>query len=220
MSPRPPEVKFCITGIRQHKYVDWTGSEGLLAWCRARVDEDWSMKRIGDAIGVSRNTVIGALQRAGINKFAKRAAQNKFGREWWTPERDTTLLDLYKRGLTIKVIGQTMKTGQEAVRARVKLLARRGALQERRQGGKTVHVIGSRQEPRLPVRPAKDMTHIDGKRMRLVEMTGRHCKFPLWGNERDAEKLYCGERTIPGESWCPRCHALVYRPVEVRRVAA
>jgi hypothetical protein len=45
--------------------------------------------------------------------------------------------------------------------------------------------------------------------------TRAQCAYPLWGDALDIPidaRRVCGEPAIPGESYCPACHGVAYRP--------
>ena len=40
----------------------------------------------------------------------------------------------------------------------------------------------------------------------------RCCQWPLWGDDRPARFLFCGEATRDGSSFCQAHHAVVWEP--------
>lgn len=42
----------------------------------------------------------------------------------------------------------------------------------------------------------------------FMDLTDKSCRMPLWADDEmpDAHRsFYCGEKSVPGESWCKDC---------------
>lgn len=163
-------------------------------------------RAIGEAIGCSRNAVLGKLDRIGMNTAAVPRT--------WTPERVETLKALHAAGKMYSEIAEVLGVTPKAARnyaEKIKL--------PRRESGSHFNPARVRSAPRAPrafkprlvdmTAPSLDLA------VGILDVTG--CKWAVGENEATPGRhLFCNHATEENAAYCPYHSALnVARPVPV-----
>ena len=144
-------------------------------------------RAIGEAIGCSRNAVLGKLDRIGMNTAAVPRT--------WTPERVETLKALHAAGKMFTEIAEVLGVTPKAARnyaEKIKL--------PRRQSGFHFNPARVRSAPRAPrafmTAPSLDLA------AGILDVTG--CKWPVGENDATPGRhLFCNHGTDENAAYCP-----------------
>jgi GcrA cell cycle regulator len=177
--------------------MTWTDdriAELTRLWARG----DWAAV-IGDALGVSKNAVIGKAHR--LKLPARREPR-------WRIEGNIKVRRVRRKRA---VASPRKRLGAGDVPAIAKLRLRSHQLANKAKK-KSAPRRGKRMWTDPPPPP-------EAKMLTLMQLTEKSCRYPF-GDPRDAAFGYCGHDKVPGLSWCEAHLFIVYQPVESRKVAA
>jgi len=194
-----------------------------------------SAREIANAIGTTRNAVIGKqarLQARGVlPKRPKEAItkdpkpKKRKPRFDWSRANIKTLKSMWADGHTAASIATALGASRDSVLGVIHRLGINRILGDEADKRLAEPVaMPARSHTPPPSRASSSINAampgpgipIEG----LLGKTGR-CKFGLWG-VRDypalESKLVCGRPSLPGKSWCEHCHQIVYPP-KIKRAA-
>lgn len=160
----------------------------------AMIAEGKSASEIGDALGKSRNSVIGRSRR-------RQHGMENGNRSGiiWTPERYAKLERLFCQSYTTAQMAEALECSTHAISRRLSILRQRKQLQ-----GRAKAASGPR-----PKFTWRDRPPIMSKAepVSFLELKSNHCRY-IVGPVDFERTMYCGSPAMLGQSWCP-VHARV-----------
>jgi GcrA cell cycle regulator len=140
----------------------------------------------------------------------------------WTDERVALLRKMWGEGKTAAEIASTLgNVTRNAVIGKAHRLKLSNRISPIQQNNK---------KPSAPARAANAATpkgssrkivireeDIQVKRIPLVELTPRQCRWPL-GDPKDAEFTFCGSNIVPGLPYCPGHAKMAYQTASRNRI--
>jgi len=93
---------------------------------------------------------------------------------------------------------------------------------KRKRGGNNAIGYRAKAKPvRKPIPPAEPV--LNSKPVSILMVEAHHCRFPLWNEETQTTKFYCGADKQSGSSYCDYhhswCHAGTWNPTRNRKAA-
>lgn len=189
-----------------------------------------SAAEIAGAMGMTRNAVLGKLQRLGMAEEFHPV---------WTEESTAELIKLWCEGLSYRQIGARLGLSRNTVMGK----GQRLRLSERYPRGgykppqpkRTARAADADRSAKqriakvFKVRATHGRTEVAKSVVReeappppdflgiaLIDLEHGMCRFPRGG---DGEPfIFCGQKVISGESWCPNCYRRVFQPPRTRTV--
>lgn len=191
-----------------------------MAWTEERVEklkELWAQGLSASQIakelgGVTRNAVIGKVHRLGL--ASRGQSPSKGGEERPAPDRDPGVAEGAKKG--------DAPIGDDRVEEKAAELATPAG---DTQPAAEVPAVRDPTQPREPGPPTPEETaarealaRIEklAKRLSLMELTERTCKWPI-GDPTEDDFAFCGLPSVPGKPYCEHHVAVAYQPMSSRR---
>lgn len=147
---------------------------------------------------------------------------------FWTEKKVAELIDLTKRGVRFREIGDILGCTKNAVIGKVHRLGiqtlqpvnkaavvgRRSIAKPKpkpkkpsveRKGGLRVDVTAKYRPPSINIEMPTPEKHLG---IKLLDLEPHHCRYPIG---QGADITFCGQKRIPGWSFCAPCKGVVYR---------
>ncbi len=143
----------------------------------------------------------------------------------WTDERVNLLKELWGEGKTAaeiaKLLGGVTRNAVIGKAHRLKLSGRVSPIQQNTRpetvesrARETVRQAKAAVTRDVSIRAVTPETFIEGKRIKLVELRERHCRWPM-GDPKDESFCFCGHDSMVGLPYCEH-HAKVAFQVNSR----
>ena len=194
----------------------------MMAWSEERVavlKKMWldgnSASEIAKELGnITRNAVIGKVHRLGLSNRDTNAAKAGSG--------GSHSVKSVKRGRPPKVLNETKKRGRpqkikehrdlpETSASKRKTIKASGA--GKRSNENKVEVVSDLSEETLKTLHKVEMK---SKKISLMELTERTCKWPIGDPATDAF-WFCGHEAEPGKPYCKTHISIAFQPITQRR---
>lgn len=176
-----------------------------MAWTPERIEQLLALvaqnltgAQIGAALAVTRNAVLGKLDRMGIHL----SQQADYVGSPWDKERSVLLEKLYLESYTVEQMAEKLQTTPGAVRGRLDRIRRRNAIKPRNvKSSKTNHrALPWKPAPRL-ARPSEAVPIL----IPFMDIGKDQCRY-IPGEVTGADTIFCGALTEPGQAYCsPHC---------------
>jgi GcrA cell cycle regulator len=168
---------------------DWTDKR--VEFVKSRWTAGDSAGTIADALGVSRNSVIGKVRRLGLPYRTTTTRSNNSG----GIARPTRV---YERNVAPKIAKSPVP--------------RTGQLAAQKPPARLLPPVA----PDLPILSERGEA---SQGIPFAELTEKSCKFPLNSPPPGGAFIFCGKDRKAGSPYCVDCHAIAYSGVSTRRPA-
>lgn len=211
--------------VKRHKIGvtvnhDWTDES--LATLKRLAREGYSTALIGEKMGLSKNAIIGKLNRLGLGTsgvIGKQPAPRPprppappkipvLRNDFWTLERTDTLKTMHALGCSAREIATaTGAVSRLSVASKIHRLGLSDPTKARQTHSRLPPRKGSVRVgkapdtgPIPPTPPVLAPTLIGENAAGLLDLKPHHCKWPISGE--GADTLFCGDKRIEGRPYC------------------
>lgn len=143
----------------------------------------------------------------------------------WTDARVEQLCELYREGLSSRVIGERMQIGRHPVALKIdkliyaKVLVRRSPVRENppppgKHARKFNPAYTAKTPPSVPEPDTLEPLLIDGKPVTIRTCNDRTCRWPM--SDASADMVMCGRAPVAGKPYCPDHDKRVHQPQQAQ----
>lgn len=162
----------------------------------AMIAEGKSASEIGEALGKSRNSVIGRSRR-------QERGMDTGNRIIWTPERYAKLERLFCQSYTTAQMAEALECSTHVISRRLSILRQRKQLRGRAK-------TASSPRPKFTWRNRPPVMS-QGEPVSFLDLKSNHCRYII-GPVDFERTMYCGSPAMLGQSWCPVHARVVFSP--------
>lgn len=163
-------------------------------------------------LGITKNHIIGAARRNGIDLYQPVPQKNN-ANLIWTPEKILQFRTMWNNNLPMTAIAENLGISRDILsrRAITFKFPDRNKTIVRQGGGLAVKLRTKKNKPIQPASaPPQNVQIVKSKKpKKFLDLNRRDCRFVI-NDGPSKDFLFCAMPAEPGSAYCKHCHQIVY----------